>query len=53
MIKLLPDRSRVRHEKPIETVTVGLATLAEKKVGKNIWLACQTLVLGDAMVKPA
>lgn len=29
-----------------------LATLAEKKAGKNVRLACQTLVLGDAVVKP-
>jgi ferredoxin len=28
------------------------ATLASKKAGKNVRLACQTLVLGDAVVKP-
>ncbi len=29
-----------------------LATLAEKKAGPNMRLACQTLVLGDVTVKP-
>jgi ferredoxin len=29
-----------------------LATLATAKAGKNVRLACQTLVLGDAVVKP-
>jgi ferredoxin len=35
-----------------EASVLEQATLAEKKAGPNIRLACQTLVLGDATIKP-
>jgi len=35
-----------------EPSTFERATLAAKKAGPNIRLACQTLVLGDAVIKP-
>lgn len=36
-----------------EPSSIERATLAEKKAGLNMRLACQTLVLGDATIKPA
>ena len=35
-----------------ESSVLEQATLAEKKAGSNMRLACQTLVLGDATIKP-
>ncbi len=35
-----------------EASVLEQATLAEKKAGSNMRLACQTLVLGDATIKP-
>ncbi len=35
-----------------EPSAIELATLAEKKAGPNMRLACQTLVLGDATIRP-
>jgi ferredoxin len=35
-----------------EASVLEQATLAEKKAGPNMRLACQTLVLGDATIKP-
>ncbi len=35
-----------------EASPLELATLAEKKAGPSMRLACQTLVLGDATIKP-
>ncbi|MDR3391352.1 MAG: 2Fe-2S iron-sulfur cluster-binding protein [Sulfuriferula sp.] len=48
LTEVISGMENLSEPSPIER-----ATLAEHKAGANMRLACQTLVLGDATIKPA